>query len=185
MLMYPRLCLQSTKWLRTYLTNQYVILRYCSPNLCKWNYFYGNLHFYKIQVNHFMTWDELPGAILSFKSYLPFINRLLGPYNIQLKTSRGILFLPPSDAYVRSFLYLLYTLDLLHKSSEQSSLISGSRLNSSPPEAKNPDVLSFSNNLPRPEGNGKTYLKWWKKKKKTYNPDYCAQQASHSNMKEK
>ena len=31
-------------------------------------------------------------------------------YNIQLKTSRGVLFLPPSDAYVRSFLYLLYTL---------------------------------------------------------------------------
>ena len=31
-------------------------------------------------------------------------------YNIQLKTSRGALFLPPSDAYVRSFLYLLYTL---------------------------------------------------------------------------
>ena len=30
--------------------------------------------------------------------------------NIQLKTSRGVLLLPPSDAYVRSFLYLLYTL---------------------------------------------------------------------------
>ena len=25
-------------------------------------------------------------------------------------SSKGILFLPPSDAYVRSFLYLLYTL---------------------------------------------------------------------------
>ena len=51
---YPRLCLQvsSAKWLRTYLTNQYVILRYCSPNLCKQNYLYGNLTFYKIQVNH-------------------------------------------------------------------------------------------------------------------------------------
>ena len=33
---YPKLCLQvgSASWLRTYLTNQYVILRYCSPNLC-------------------------------------------------------------------------------------------------------------------------------------------------------
>ena len=30
--------------------------------------------------------------------------------NIQLKTSRGVLFLPASDAYLRSFLYLLYTL---------------------------------------------------------------------------
>ena len=29
--------------------------------------------------------------------------------NIQ-KTKIGVLFLPPSDAYVKSFLYLLYTL---------------------------------------------------------------------------
>ena len=58
-------------------------------------------------------------------------------------TSKGILFLPPSDAYVRSFLYLLYTLikTLLHKSSERSSLVSGPRLNSSPLEAKNPSIF--------------------------------------------
>ena len=48
----------SAKWFRTYLTNQYVILRYCSPNLCKRNYLYGNLPFYKIQVNHFMAWCQ-------------------------------------------------------------------------------------------------------------------------------
>ena len=70
---YPRL--SSAKRLRTYLTNQYVILRYCSPNLCKQNYLYGNLPFYKIQVNHFMAWDELSGAILRH-SFL-CINRLL------------------------------------------------------------------------------------------------------------
>ena len=35
-------------------------------------------------------------------------------YNIQLKTSSGVLFLPPSDAYVRNFLYLLYTLIKLY-----------------------------------------------------------------------
>ena len=35
-------------------------------------------------------------------------------YNIQLKTSRGVLFLPASDAYVRSFLNLLYTLIKLY-----------------------------------------------------------------------
>ena len=29
-------------------------------------------------------------------------------------TSKGVLFLPPSDAYVRSLLYLLYTLIKLH-----------------------------------------------------------------------
>ena len=38
-----------------YLTNQYVILRYCSPNLCKQNYLFGNLSFYKIQVNRSMA----------------------------------------------------------------------------------------------------------------------------------
>ena len=60
----------STKWLRTYLTNQYVILRYCSPNLCKQNYLYGNLPFYKIQVNHFMVWDESSGDKISTKCNL-------------------------------------------------------------------------------------------------------------------
>ena len=32
---YPKLCLQvgSASWLRTYLTNQYVILRYCSAGV--------------------------------------------------------------------------------------------------------------------------------------------------------
>ena len=35
-------------------------------------------------------------------------------YNIQLKTSRGVLFLLPSDAYVRSFLYLFYALIKLY-----------------------------------------------------------------------
>ena len=29
-------------------------------------------------------------------------------------TSQGVLFLPPSDAYVRSFLYVLYTLIKLY-----------------------------------------------------------------------
>ena len=29
-------------------------------------------------------------------------------------TSKGVLFLPPSDAYVRSFLYLFYTLIKLY-----------------------------------------------------------------------
>ena len=58
--------------------------------------------------------SEGPGAILNFKTFLSFINRLLVIYNIQLKTKRGVLFLPPSDAYVRSFLYLLYTLIKLY-----------------------------------------------------------------------
>ena len=35
-------------------------------------------------------------------------------YNSTARTSKGVLFLPPSDAYVRSFLYLLYTLIKLY-----------------------------------------------------------------------
>ena len=31
-------------------------------------------------------------------------------YNSNADTSKGVLFLPPSDVYVRSFLYILYTL---------------------------------------------------------------------------
>ena len=71
-------------------------------------------------------------------------------YNSLANTSKWVLLLPPSDAYVRSFLYLHYTLikTLLHKSSEWSSLISGPGFNSSPPEARNPDNFAwFSNNV--------------------------------------
>ena len=83
---YPKLLSSSSaSWLRTYLTNQYVILRYSSPNLCKRNYLYGGLPFFKIQVNYFMDQDypkmhlmgEGPGAILNYKTFLSFINRLL------------------------------------------------------------------------------------------------------------
>ena len=35
-------------------------------------------------------------------------------YNFIANTSKWVLFLPPSDAYVRSFLYLLYTLIKLY-----------------------------------------------------------------------
>ena len=67
MLMYPRLYLQvgSAKRDLTYL------LRYCSPNICKWNYL---LVFcpYKIQVNRFMGRDQLFGAILNFMTFLSF-----------------------------------------------------------------------------------------------------------------
>ena len=46
---------------------------------------------------------------------------------------------------------LYFNKTLLHKSSEQSSLVSGPGLNSSPLEGKNPGVLSFSNNLSEQE----------------------------------
>ena len=35
-------------------------------------------------------------------------------YNFIVNTSKRVLFLPPSDAYVKSFLYLLYTLIKLY-----------------------------------------------------------------------
>ena len=128
--------------LRTYLINQYVILRYCSSNLCKWNYLYGALPFFKIQVNSFMAQDKpfgakiIPKCILWGRGLVPFwvLRHSFLPltarwwlYNIQLQTSRGVLFLPPSDAYVRSFLYLLYTLIKLYYtkalSDQASSLV--------------------------------------------------------------
>ena len=58
----------------------------------------------------------------------------------------GGLFLSPSGVYVRSFLYIFYTLIKLYytKSSERSRLVSGPRLNSSPLEAKNPGIFRGS-----------------------------------------
>ena len=142
--------------LRTYLINQYVILRYCSSNLCKWNYLYGDLPFFKIQVNHFMAQDKpfgakmIPNYILWVRGMVPFwvlrhsflsLTDCWWLYNIQLKTSRGYsaLFWCLCQKLSLSPLYSNKT--LLHKSSEQSSLISGPRLNSSPPGAKNPGVV--------------------------------------------
>ena len=66
-------------------------------------------------------------------------------------TSKQVLFLPLSNAYVRSFLYLLYTLITLYHTkslSDQAPSLAGPRLNSSPLDAKNPWVFAlFSNNL--------------------------------------
>ena len=56
--------------LRTYLINQYVILRYHSSNLCKGHYLYGALPFFKIQANPFMAQDEPFGAKIIRKCIL-------------------------------------------------------------------------------------------------------------------
>ena len=122
---YPKLCLQvsSAFWLRTHLTNQYVILRYCSSNLCRWNYLYGDLSFFKIQVNHFMAQDErfhakiITKCILWVRGLVPFWvlrHSFLSSTacwwldNIQLKTSRGHSFcplvMPMSEAFSISFI---------------------------------------------------------------------------------
>ena len=156
---YPKLCLQvsSASWLRTYLINQYVILRYCPSNLCKWNYLYGDLPFFKIQVNHFMAQDKpfgakiIPKCILWVRGLVPFwvlrhsflsLTGCWWPYNIQLKTSRGYSFCPFWCLCQKLSLSPLYfNKTLLHKSSEWSSLVSGPGLNSSPPGTKNPGVV--------------------------------------------
>ena len=42
------------------------------------------------------------------------LQTFFGLYNLIVNASKWVLFLPPSDAYVRSFLYLLYTLIKLY-----------------------------------------------------------------------
>ena len=79
MLMYYAFTLKLCLQVGSYLTNQYVILRYCSPNLCKWIYLYGGLPFFKIQVNHFMAQDKsfgakiIPKCILWVRGLVPFL----------------------------------------------------------------------------------------------------------------
>ena len=50
------------------------------------------------------------GGLYNLQTFFGFI----GLYNFIVNTSERVLFLPPSDAYVRSFLYLLYTLIKLY-----------------------------------------------------------------------
>jgi len=86
---------------------------------------------------------EGPGASLwILRHFLSLVSSLL----VWLKTSRGALFLPLSDVYVRSFLYIFYTLIKLYyaKALSESSLITGSGLNSFPLEAKNPSIFHGS-----------------------------------------
>ena len=90
--------------------------------------------------------DEGPASTLSFKTYLSLLTDCQWLHNIQLKTSRGVLFLPPSDACVRNFHYLLYTLIKLYYTKALSDpASSGPGLNSL--EAKNPGTFLFSNRL--------------------------------------
>ena len=88
---------------------------------------------------------EGPGATLSLRHRLFLINSLLIVYNVLLKASRGhsfcLLLMSMSEAFSIS---LYFNKSLLHKSSEQSTLISGPRLNFPSPEAKNPSIFHGS-----------------------------------------
>ena len=65
-------------------------------------------------------------------------------YESIANTSEGVLFLLPSDVYVRSFLYPFYTLIKLYYTKVLSDQASGSRLNSFPLEVKNPGIFCGS-----------------------------------------
>ena len=57
---------------------QLKLLSSSSSYLCKWNYLYGDLPFFKIQANHFMAQDEqfgakiVPKCILWVRGLVPF-----------------------------------------------------------------------------------------------------------------
>ena len=87
-------------------------------------YLLESLPFFKIHANRFMAGMTHLLPMLSqnaccgwgawchwvLRHLLSLINSLLIGYNTLLKASRGALFLPPLDVYVRSFLYLFYAL---------------------------------------------------------------------------
>ena len=134
---------------QTSMLYSYIVLLVCVNEII---YLYGNLPFFQDSCQSFygpgwLTWCHS----LSFETFpfFPFINRLLWLYNIQLKTSRGVTLSAPFWCLCQklSLSSLYFNKTSLYKSSEWSSLVSGPRLNSSPPEAKNPGVFAwFSNN---------------------------------------
>ena len=93
-------------------------------------------------------WEIQTKGFWIFYPSLSFYDLKFFPLH-SLQERRGVLFLPTSDVYVRSFLYILYTLIKLYctkaLSDPASSLAPDWIL--SPLEAKNPSILSFSNNL--------------------------------------
>ena len=67
--------LKAQNWLDKPLFVSYIVLlNYVNETI----YLYGNLPFFKIHVNHFMTWDDSPGAkiisefILWVRDLVPF-----------------------------------------------------------------------------------------------------------------
>ena len=99
----------------------------------------GNLPFFKIHVNCFMARGESPCAILSqnaccgrwawyntlcLRHSFIWLAACYQVYNALLKTSKGALFLSPSEVYVRSFLYphLHFNKTLLQKALSDPAL---------------------------------------------------------------
>ena len=91
-------------------------------------------------------WEEVWWGLYNLQTFFGFTGEYITPL---LTLTRGTLSAPFWCLCQKLSLSPLYfNKTLLHKSSEWSSLISGPRLNSSPPEAKNSGIFAwFSNNL--------------------------------------
>ena len=107
-----------------------------------------------------IPWTEKPSRLQSMGSQRVRHDWATSPYH--LNTNKRVLFLPPSDAYVRSFLYLLYTLIKLYYTKalrDQASslapdwilLLQGPRIL----------ALWFNNNLSLPGHHCFPWLKSW------------------------
>ena len=83
-------------------------------------------------------------------------------YNSIANTSKAGTLLPSSDAYVRSFLSLLYTLIKLYYTKALSDpSLSLARLNSSPLEAKNPASHRSATTFQRQKGTAEDEMVGW------------------------
>ena len=105
----------TAKWLRTYLTNLYVIYSDIVPIIYV-NEIICVVICHSTRFKSIVSWPGMNYLVPFWVLRHSFLSLAdcLWLYNIQLKTSRGVLFLPPYDACVRSFLYLLYTLIKLY-----------------------------------------------------------------------
>ena len=85
-------------------------------------------------------WDAF-----SLRRLCHLISNLPREENTQLQPSRGHSFCPLlMSCHMLSLALLYFNKTLLHKTSERSSLVTGPRQNSSPPEAKKPGVFHSS-----------------------------------------
>ena len=139
MLMYPRLYLQFGSTKGPNLLLRYCSLIYVNETIC----WYSALLQDSSQLFYDQGWiiwchskfDDVTFFSLTDCEWL---------YNMRLKTRRGGYSFDPFWCLCQklSLSPLYFNKALLHKSSEWSSLVSGPRLNSSPPKAKNPASYS-------------------------------------------
>ena len=113
----------------------------------------GSTNQYSCQLFYDGGWHTLCRSISKCTLWERGLVKLLQPWGVSLiwltdikclvKTSKGAFFLPPFWCLCQKLSLSLQCFNKisLHKSSERSSLITGPRLNSFPPEGKNPSVF--------------------------------------------